>query len=70
MKAKIIMCSGKIYSFEGLLFELGPAGFYPLKKSGEMYERIPSEFWGMIERFNSIKSQEFYRVGGGCTFID
>ena len=69
MNQQIIMCSGRVYSFEGLLFELGPAGFHPLKKSGEMYERIPSEFWGMIERFSNIESQEFYRVGGGCVYI-
>jgi hypothetical protein len=69
MKPKIILCGPKLYSFEGLLFEFGHCGFHPLKQDGEPYQRIPREFWGMIERFQKIKSQEFYRVGGGCQFI-
>lgn len=65
------MCFRGAYEFEGWAMETQGTGipYWPHKKDGEPYERVPKAFWPAYERFIALPQgeREQYRIGkGGC----
>lgn len=64
-----ILCSPRIYEYDGVMFEMSTRnGPHPLKKNGDPMQTISRSFWDMYDRFSALskEEQEAYRIGGGC----
>jgi hypothetical protein len=61
----------KVYRFEGVLFEVGYPGPWPLTKDGTPKTRVPGSFWELFKRFDKLSDEqkEEYRVGGGSMIL-
>jgi hypothetical protein len=69
MKNNCIVCSPKVYEFEGVVFEVPSySGPCPLKKNGDPKVVISKAFYDLYERFSALplEEREKYRIGGGC----
>jgi hypothetical protein len=72
------VCSGSVYEFEGVQFELGyPIGPWPVHENSEPYEAddegfpegLGAEFFELYERFDKLSEEEKEEhciVRGGC----
>jgi hypothetical protein len=67
----IHLCVPKLYKFQGIKFEFGHAGPWPLKKDGEPKKRAGRKFYRGIRPGLDMAPEfrEAYRVGGGCEVI-
>lgn len=61
----------KVYEYEGVSFEVGYPGPYPLTKDGTPKTRIPGSFWELFKRFDKLSDngKAEYRVGGGSMIL-
>lgn len=66
--AVIMLCSPRIYIYNGKTFEYGPMGCWPLKKNLEQRALAGRRFYDSIADFFDLtdKEREQYRAGGGC----
>jgi hypothetical protein len=62
------ICGPRIYEWNGIYFEYGYCGPWPLKKNGEIKARAGKKFFDSLDAFFKLsdKEKEAFRVGGGC----
>lgn len=65
-----LMCSPRIYHYQGWLFECHSyLGYWPLKKNGNPRERAGQRFWELVAQFERLpenKKRQYRVVDGGC----
>ena len=65
-----IICTARVYQFEGWQFEFSRRnGPWPLKKNGDPRERAGRTFWAMWERFRALSKKKQHACmieRGGC----
>jgi hypothetical protein len=62
------ICTPKIYKYNGITFEYGYCGPWPLKKNGDPKAKAGKKFYESMDGFYKLtdKEKELHRVSGGC----
>lgn len=65
---RAIVCSHDTVKRDGVIFETRPIGprFWPLKKNGEPYERIPERLHLAMDELCAMPDDEFNLIRYGC----
>ena len=68
----VFICSAKVYEWNGIIFEYGYSGPWPLKKDGELKKKAGIGFFKKVDAFCKLPEEEKakYRIGGGCNKIE